>query len=124
LPLKERLVRLEQLAKASKGPESNGDANDTRGTFGAGNRGDQAGLKLSQEEIQLIRSFIIPAPLTGPATPAINAGDPITGAMIPLPSQLIDKVPKLAGAKFTTRNGAIVISGKDSNKADLVLAPN
>jgi hypothetical protein len=46
------------------------------------------------------------------------------GALIPLPSQLTDKVPKLLGAKFTTRNGAIIISTKNSRRADAVLAPN
>jgi hypothetical protein len=44
--------------------------------------------------------------------------------MIPLPSQLTDKVPKLVGGKFTTRNGVIIIVKRDSRQADAVLAPN
>ena len=44
--------------------------------------------------------------------------------MIPLPSPLVDKVPKLLGGKFTIRNGAIIIVKRDSGQADAVLAPN
>jgi hypothetical protein len=44
--------------------------------------------------------------------------------MIPLPSQLTEKVPKLLGAKFTTRNGTIIIIKRASRRADAVLAPN
>src|SRR6266849_5606726 len=48
----------------------------------------------------------------------------VGAAIIPLPSQLTEKVPKLLGAKFTTRNGAIIIVKKDSRQVDAVLAPN
>jgi hypothetical protein len=44
--------------------------------------------------------------------------------MIPLPSQLTDKVPKLVGGKFSIRNGVIIIVKRDSRQADAVLAPN
>jgi hypothetical protein len=54
----------------------------------------------------------------------INVGDSVSGAMIPLPSQLTEKVPKLLGAKFTTRNGAIIIIKRNSRQADAVLAAN
>jgi hypothetical protein len=33
-------------------------------------------------------------------------------------------VPKLLGAKFTTRNGSIIIVRRDSRQADAVLGPN
>jgi hypothetical protein len=72
-------------------------------------RTDQTALDLSREEIQLIKEYIKPAPAAGPASPAINVGDPISGAMIPLPSPLTEKVPKLLGGKFTTRDGTIII---------------
>jgi hypothetical protein len=84
-------------------------------------RTDQSGLNLSREEVQLIREYIKPAPSPGVAAPAINVGDPVGGATIPLPSQLMEKVPKLLGARFTTRNGAIIIIKRDSHKADAVL---
>ena len=85
---------------------------------------DQTALNLSREEIQLIRDYIKPAPSAGTAAPAINVGDAVSGAMIPLPSQLTEKVPKLLGAKFTTSNGAIIIVKRASRQADAVLAPN
>jgi len=72
----------------------------------------------------LIREYIKPAPSAGTAAPAINVGDSVSGAMIPLPSQLTEKVPKLLGAKFMTRNGTIIIAKRDSRQADAVLAPN
>jgi hypothetical protein len=49
---------------------------------------------------------------------------PVVGVMIPLPSQLTEKIPKLLGGKFTTRNDAIIIVKRDSRQADAVLAPN
>ena len=77
-------------------PEPDAEKNQPGGEI----RPAQTGLNLSREEIQLIRDYIKPAPTTGPAAPAINVGDPVDGAMIPLPSPLTDKVPKLLGAKF------------------------
>jgi hypothetical protein len=53
-------------------------------------------------------------PFPGAAAPAINVGHPVEGAMIPLPSPLVEKLPKLRGAKFTTRNGSIIIVRTDS----------
>jgi hypothetical protein len=44
--------------------------------------------------------------------------------MIPLPPPLTDKVPKLVGARFTIRNGVIIIVKRDSRQADAVLGPN
>jgi hypothetical protein len=81
-------------------------------------------LQLSPDEMRLIREYIKPAPFTGTAAPPINIGDPVNVATIPLPSPLTDKVPKLLGARFTIRNGAIVIVKRDSHQADVVLAPN
>jgi hypothetical protein len=36
----------------------------------------------------------------------------------------MEKIPQLLGARFTTRNGAIVILRRDSRHADIVLPPN
>ena len=85
---------------------------------------DQSALNLSREEIQLIRDFIKPAPAGGTPAPAINVGDPIGVATIPLPSPLMEKVPKLLGGRFTTRNGSIIILRRDSRQADAVLPPS
>jgi hypothetical protein len=48
----------------------------------------------------------------------------MTEATIPVPSPLSDKVPKLVGARFTIRNGAIIIIKRDSHQVDAVVGPN
>jgi hypothetical protein len=127
LPLKERLARLEQAEKTRPGLDQQADEKNKSGAEKnkAGEiRNDQTALNLSREEIQLVRDYIKPTPTTGAAAPAINVGDTVVGSMIPLPSPLTEKVPKLLGAKFTTRNGSIIIVRRDSRQADAVLGPN
>ena len=81
-------------------------------------------LSLSPDEIRAIKEYIKPAPIAGEAiSPSINVGDYITEATIPVPSPLTDKVPNLLGARFTIRNGAIVLIKRDSHQADAVLLP-
>jgi len=87
-------------------------------------RAEEAPLLLSREEIQLVRDYIKPAPVVGSSTTPINVGDPVTGPMIPFPSPVTEKVPKLLGARFTIRNGVIIIVRKDSGQADAVIRPN
>ena len=84
---------------------------------------DQSALNLSLEEIQLIREFIKLSPAGGMSAPAIKVGDPVGVATIPLPSPLMEKVPKLLGGRFTTQNGSIIILRRDSGRADAVLPP-
>ncbi len=128
LPLKERLARFELAEKAKRDLEQQAEIkskSDTETNKPGGDiRSGQTALNLTREEIQLIREYIKPAPSAGAAVPAINVGDPVEGAMIPLPSALTDKVPKLVGGKFGIRNGAIIIVKRDSRQADAVLAPN
>jgi hypothetical protein len=125
LPLRERLAKVEQTEKAKldldqqEGGQNKSGAEKKRA--GGEAPTDQTALNLSREEIQLIRDYIKPAPSAGTTAPAINVGDPVGGAMIPLPSPLTEKVPKLLGARFTTRNGAIIIVKRDSRQADAVL---
>jgi hypothetical protein len=125
LPAKERITRLELIEKAKRDLAQDEEAqkkSDTDKSKAGGEvRTDQTTLNLSREEIQLIKDYIKPAPSVGPAAPAINVGDPVGGAMIPLPSPLTEKIPKLLGARFTTRNGAIIIIKRDSHQADAVL---
>ena len=127
LPLRERLGKLEQIENAKRDSNQQEEAQNKPDTeknkLGGKTRTEQAALNLSREEIQLIRDYIKPAPSAGTGAPAINVGDPVGGAMIPLPSPLTEKVPRLVGARFTTRNGAIIISKKNSRRADAVLAP-
>ncbi|MGY3483123.1 hypothetical protein ACVW1C_001006 [Bradyrhizobium sp. USDA 4011] len=125
IPLRERLVRLEQDAakrEAAQQDEAQDKALAEKKASDASNA--QAVLNLSREEIQLIREFIKAAPSPGAAGPSINVGDPITGGMIPLPSSLTEKVPRLVGARFATRNGAIIISTRNSRRVDAVLTAN
>ena len=128
LPVKERLARLEQIEKTklSLDQQDGGQTKSAALNKKAGGeiRTDHLPLNLTREEIQLVRDYIKPSPSAGPALPAINIGDFVGGATIPLPSQLTEKVPKLIGARFATRNGSIIIVKRDSRQADAVLAPN
>jgi hypothetical protein len=81
-------------------------------------------LVLSPDEVRLVREYIKPAPSNGPAAAPIRVGDPVTTGTIPLPAQLVDKVPRLLGARFTIRNGTIVILKRDSRQADAVVGAN
>ena len=127
-PLKERVSNLEQAEKAKLEADQKEGGQIKLGAeknkTGAEPGTDQSALNLSREEIQLIRDFIKPAPAGGTPAPAINVGDPVGVATIPLPSPLMEKVPKLLGGKFTTRNGSIIILRRDSRQADAVLPPS
>jgi len=128
LPLRERLGKLEQIEITKKDSSQQEEAQNKPATeknrAGGETRTEQAALNLSREEIQLIRDYIKPATSAGSGASAINVGDPVSGAMIPLPSPLTEKLPRLVGASFMTRNGAIIISTKNSRRADAVVAPN
>jgi hypothetical protein len=128
LPLRERIEKLEQAEKTQRDQDQQEEAQNKSDTEknrpGGETRTDQTALNLSTEEIQVVRDYIKPAPSAGAAAPAINVGDPVGGATIPLPSPVTEKVPKLVGARFTTRNGAIIISVRNSHRADVVLAPH
>jgi hypothetical protein len=125
LPLRERLGKLEQEEKTKRDAEQQGETQNKSGINKNRPAGeiatDQTALNLSTEEIQVVRDYIKPVPSAGVAAPTINVGDPIDAAMIPLPSPIAEKVPKLAGARFTTRNGAIIISMRNSHSADAIL---
>ena len=120
LPLRERLAKHDQAEKAREA-EITAAAEKSKALTQS--RAEQAPLTFSREEVQLIREYIKPAPFAGPAAPAVSVGDPVTSGTIPFPSPLIEKVPKLLGARFAIRNGAIIIVRKDSRQADAVLAP-
>ncbi len=124
--LKERVARMEyeratqelnrQTQSANKlAAEQNRDRSS--------DRNHQTALNLTQDDIQLIREYIKPAPTAGTPAPAINVGDTVATGTIPLPSQLMEKIPKLLGARFTTRNGSIIILRRGSQQADAVLSP-
>jgi hypothetical protein len=72
---------------------------------------------LTQPEIDIVREYIKALPSSG-APPTIGLGMSVTSqALIPLPSEFVDKVPKLSGGRFKTdRNGAIAIVLGRSNR--------
>ena len=121
-PLKERLAKLEQAENVRSRVDQNAVVEKARAA--AAPRPDQSGLVLSREDIQLIRDVIKAAPGSGAPAAAVNVGDPVSFATIPLPSFLMEKMPKLLGARFTTRNGSIIIVRRDSRQIDAVLSPN
>ena len=85
---------------------------------------EQTAFQLSREETQLIRDFIKPAPNFSASGPTAAVGDPIAGTFIPLPSALVEKAPRLAGARFAIRGGNIIIVTMGSNKVDAVVPAN
>lgn len=124
--LRERVARLEYERAAQELNRQRQSANKPaaeQNRAAPDSRTNQTSLNLTQEEIQIIREYIKPAPAAGTPTSAINLGDTVSIATIPLPLQLMEKIPKLQGARFTTRNGSIVILKHDSRQADAVLPP-
>jgi hypothetical protein len=129
--LERQLVPLKKLVAEAEQPKNNMDQKPSpslaaadKGKPNAELRPSPPSLTLSPDEMRLIREYIKPAPFTGPAAPPINVGDSVTIGTIPLPSPLMEKVPKLHGARFTIRNGAIIILKRDSRQADAVVGPN
>jgi len=98
-PLRERAARAELLEKAKQNADQQREAQNKsaaeKNKIGADPRSEQAALNLTPDEIRLIRDFIKPAPASGTPAPAINVGDPVSIATIPLPSQLMEKIPRL-----------------------------
>jgi len=127
-PLKERVAKADLADRAKQDVNQQREAQLKSGIeknrAGPDPRTDQAALNLTAEEVRLIRDFIKPAPAAGTPAPTINVGDTVSIGTIPLPSQLMEKVPKLLGARFTTRNGSIIILRRDSRQADVVLPPS
>jgi len=124
-PLKRQVAISEQQEKVRK--EQNIPpviAPVDKRTSVAETRPTSTALVLSSDEVRLIREYIKPSPVAGAAAQPINVGDPVTTGTIPLPSPLTEKIPKLLGARFTIRNGAIVILKRESRHADAVLGPN
>jgi hypothetical protein len=88
-------------------------------------RGDRPAFSLTPDETQLVRSYI-KAPLSSDMAGTIGVGQDLHNtALLPLPAQIVGKAPRLGGGRFTVdRNGAIVISLRNSQMADAVIQPN
>ena len=120
-PLRERAARADLLEKAKQNADQQKESPNKSGAEKNRAEAEPAGLNLTPEEIRLIRDFIKPAPAAATPATAIIVGDTVGIATIPLPSQLMEKIPRLLGARFTTRNGSIIILRRDSRQADAVL---
>jgi hypothetical protein len=123
---KDRLSRLERRVDTA-GPQSAQPQGNLGRPDGVGSvRADASAagpLELSREEVQLVRDYIKlpPAPPGSVQTMALGAPVPDT-MLMPLPSPITDKFPRLLGARFATdRNGAIVIVRRGSRSADAVI---
>jgi hypothetical protein len=112
----------QRQAKASEQAQSNIGQNNTAKE----NRAERPSFQLSQDETQLIRSYIKASPVTSEAAATISVGEELRDTtLLPLPSQIATKSPRLAGGRFKIdRNGAIVISLRKSRQADAVIQPN
>ena len=119
-PLKGRVAELEQAEKTRRQTEQQQGEKDELGKSARSGE-PHAAWNLSTEEAQLVREYIKPAPSAGAPENTVKVGDVMDGAMIPLPSPLTEKVPKLVGAKFTIRDGVIIIVRKDSRQVDAVI---
>ncbi|AMN43690.1 hypothetical protein [Rhodoplanes sp. Z2-YC6860] len=118
--LRANFSELEQTIKAEK---SDSEKNSSA-PYGQERRIEQTAFQLSREETQLIRDFIKPAPSYGAVAPNATVGDVVEGTLIPLPSALVEKAPRLAGARFAIRGSNIIIVTRGSNKIDAVLPTN
>lgn len=80
-------------------------------------------LALSEDDIKIIRQYIRVLAPKSPGEARIHVGDEVSHA-VPVPDALVEQMPKLRGAKFSIdQNGAIVILGNGSRRADAVISP-
>lgn len=89
-------------------------------------RGDRPAFRLTQEETQLVRSYIKASPVASDTVATISIGGDLRKiTLLPLPGQIVAKAPRLGGGRFMIdRNGAIVISVRNSQVADAVIQPS
>ena len=89
-------------------------------------RPDRPAFRLTQEEKQLVRSYIKASPAAPDAAATISVGGDLHHMpLLPLPAQIVGRAPRLGGGRFTIdRNGAIVITLRNSQVADAVIQPN
>jgi len=124
--VRQRVAKAEAKLNAVS-PEARGSTDRTEARAnGISNRPDPPPFTLSREEVQVIRDFIkVPPPRRG-VTRNINVGDVVSSAgLASLPELVMEKIPKLRGARFTVdRSGAIIIAAPGSNRADLIIDPS
>ena len=83
-------------------------------------------ITLGNDDMKAIRAFIKVLPSKPGSEQKIHVGDKIldTRSAPFVPEPLVNQLPKLRGAKFLVdENGAIIIVGEGSNRADAVIEP-
>ncbi len=82
-------------------------------------------ITLSNDDMKAIRAFIKVLPSQPGAQPKIHLGDVVSNtSTVPVPESLVSEIPKLRGARFLVdQNGAIVLIGEGSSRADVVIEP-
>jgi hypothetical protein len=82
-------------------------------------------ITLGNDDMKAIRAFIKVLPSKPGAQQKIHVGEEIWGIRsVPVPESLVNQIPKLRGARFLVDdNGAIIIIGQGSNRADAVIEP-
>ena len=85
----------------------------------------QIPVTLSNDDMKAIRAFIKVLPSKPGSQQKIHAGEEISDiTAVPVPDSLVNQIPKLRGARFIVdENGAIIIIGEGSNRADAVIEP-
>jgi hypothetical protein len=75
--------------------------------------------------MRVIREFIKVLPSKPGAQQKIQLGEEISDTpSTPVPESLVNRLPKLRGASFLVdQNGAIIIIGEGSKRADAVIEP-
>jgi hypothetical protein len=82
-------------------------------------------ITLGNDDIRAIRGFIKVLPSKPGTQQKIQLGDEISDMpSTPVPESLVSRLPKLRGASFLIdQNGAIIIIGEGSKRADAVIEP-
>jgi hypothetical protein len=81
-------------------------------------------ITLSNDDMKVVRAFI-KVPSQRGAQQKIYVGQEISDATaVRVPESLVSQMPKLRGARFLAdENGAIILIGEGSNRADAVIKP-
>jgi hypothetical protein len=86
----------------------------------------RAPVTLGEADMKVVRQFIKVLPPKSGGQQTLHVGDDISqGASAPVPESLVDKLPKLRGAKFSIdEDGAIILIGNGSRRVDAVVPYN
>ena len=127
--MEHRIGRLELDQEQRRSPQlddkGNAVSSDTNPVASRFPPPPEPGMTLSQVEIDTVREFIKVTPMAQPRSPSLNVGMSLAGQpAIPLPPQLIEKVPKLAGARFRVDlDGSVALVPRGSDRIGFIIPP-